>query len=68
MLQRGIMMAVLVKLTQESMKGPLRPVLVERFSLPTAKNADGSVVFGPALFGVGGGLSGLHGASIASSH
>jgi len=36
-----------------------RPVLVERFSLPTAKNVDGRVVFGAALFGVGWGLSGF---------
>jgi uncharacterized membrane protein YedE/YeeE len=36
-----------------------RPVLVERFSLPTAKNVDGKVVFGAALFGVGWGLSGF---------
>jgi uncharacterized protein len=37
----------------------LRPVLVERFSLPTAKDVDGRVVFGAALFGVDWGLSGF---------
>jgi uncharacterized protein len=36
-----------------------RPVLVERFSLPTAKDVDRRVVFGAALFGVGWGLSGF---------
>jgi uncharacterized protein len=37
----------------------LRPVLVERFSLPTARDIDGKVVLGSALFGVGWGLSGF---------
>ena len=36
-----------------------RPVLVERFSLPTAKDVDGKVVLGSALFGIGWGLSGF---------
>jgi uncharacterized protein len=36
-----------------------RPVLVEQFSLPTAKDVDGRVVLGAALFGVGWGLSGF---------
>jgi uncharacterized membrane protein YedE/YeeE len=36
-----------------------RPVLVERFSLPTAKSIDGKLVLGAALFGVGWGLSGF---------
>jgi uncharacterized protein len=36
-----------------------RPVLVERFSLPTAKDVDGRVVLGSALFGIGWGLSGF---------
>jgi uncharacterized membrane protein YedE/YeeE len=37
----------------------LRPVLVERFSLPTAQTMDGKLVLGAALFGVGWGLSGF---------
>ena len=37
----------------------LRPVLVERFSLPTAQAIDGKLVLGAALFGVGWGLSGF---------
>jgi uncharacterized membrane protein YedE/YeeE len=37
----------------------LRPVLVERFSLPTAQTIDGKLVLGAALFGVGWGLSGF---------
>jgi uncharacterized membrane protein YedE/YeeE len=36
-----------------------RPVLVERFSLPRAKDIDGRVVLGSALFGIGWGLSGF---------
>jgi uncharacterized protein len=36
-----------------------RPVLVERFSLPTAKNIDRKLVLGAALFGIGWGLSGF---------
>jgi len=36
-----------------------RPILVERFSLPTAKDVDARVVLGPALFGIGWGLSGF---------
>jgi uncharacterized protein len=36
-----------------------RPVLVERFSLPAAKDVDGKVVLGSALFGIGWGLSGF---------
>jgi uncharacterized membrane protein YedE/YeeE len=36
-----------------------RPVIAERFSLPTAKDVDGRVVLGAALFGVGWGLSGF---------
>jgi uncharacterized protein len=35
----------------------LRPVLAERFSLPTSKDVDARVVLGPALFGIGWGLS-----------
>jgi len=37
----------------------LRPVLVERFSLPTAQTIDGKLVLGAAVFGVGWGLSGF---------
>jgi hypothetical protein len=33
-----------------------RPVLAERFSLPTSKDVDARVVLGPALFGIGWGL------------
>jgi len=36
-----------------------RPVLVDRFSLPAAKNVDTKVVLGSALFGIGWGLSGF---------
>jgi hypothetical protein len=36
-----------------------RPVLAERFSLPTSKDVDARVVLGPALFGIGWGLSGF---------
>jgi uncharacterized protein len=36
-----------------------RPVPAERFSLPTAKDVDGRVVLGAALFGIGWGLSGF---------
>ena len=36
-----------------------RPVLVDRFSLPTATDVDGRVVLGATLFGVGWGLSGF---------
>ena len=43
------------------------PVLAERFSLPTAKDVDGRLVLGAALFGVGWGLSGFcPGPAIAS--
>jgi uncharacterized protein len=35
------------------------PVLVERFSLPAAKDIDARVVLGSALFGIGWGLSGF---------
>jgi uncharacterized protein len=35
------------------------PVLVERFSLPTANDVDGRVALGSALFGIGWGLSGF---------
>jgi uncharacterized membrane protein YedE/YeeE len=44
-----------------------RPVLAERFSLPTAKEIDARVMAGPALFGIGWGLSGFcPGPAIAS--
>jgi uncharacterized membrane protein YedE/YeeE len=36
-----------------------RPVLAERFSLPTAKEINARVIAGPALFGIGWGLSGI---------
>ena len=36
-----------------------RPVLAERFSLPTAKDVDARVVLGAGLFGIGWGLSGF---------
>jgi uncharacterized membrane protein YedE/YeeE len=36
-----------------------RPVLAERFSLPTLKDVDARVLLGSALFGVGWGLSGF---------
>jgi len=36
-----------------------RPVLAEKFSLPTAKAIEARVVLGSALFGVGWGLSGF---------
>lgn len=36
-----------------------RPVLAERFSLPTGKEIDVRVMVGPALFGIGWGLSGF---------
>jgi uncharacterized protein len=36
-----------------------RPVLAESFSLPTAKDIDARVMIGPALFGIGWGLSGF---------
>src|SRR5512144_1268606 len=39
--------------------GRPKPVLAERFSLPTAKDVDGKVVLGGALFGIGWGLSGI---------
>jgi uncharacterized protein len=36
-----------------------RPILEKQFSLPTAKDVDARVIVGPALFGVGWGLSGF---------
>ena len=36
-----------------------RPILAERFSLPTAKDVDAPLVAGSALFGLGWGLSGF---------
>jgi len=36
-----------------------RPILAERFSLPTARDVDARVIVGPALFGIGWGLSGF---------
>ena len=36
-----------------------RPILVEQFSLPRAKDIDARVIVGPALFGTGWGLSGF---------
>jgi len=36
-----------------------RPILAERFSLPTSKDVDARVIVGPALFGIGWGLSGF---------
>jgi uncharacterized membrane protein YedE/YeeE len=35
------------------------PVFAERFHLPTAKDLDARIVIGPALFGIGWGLSGF---------
>ena len=44
-----------------------RPILTERFSLPAAKGIDARVILGPALFGIGWGLSGFcPGPAIAS--
>lgn len=37
----------------------LRPMLAEQFSLPTFQVIDTRVLFGPALFGIGWGLSGF---------
>src|SRR6476469_10211319 len=34
-----------------------RPLLAQRFSLPSAKEIDARVILGPALFGIGWGLS-----------
>ena len=36
-----------------------RPILAERFSLPTAKDIDARVILGAGLFGIGWGLSGF---------
>jgi uncharacterized membrane protein YedE/YeeE len=36
-----------------------RPILTERFSLPAARDIDANVILGPALFGIGWGLSGF---------
>jgi uncharacterized protein len=36
-----------------------KPVLAERFSLPTAKDVDARLIGGAALFGIGWGLSGF---------
>ena len=36
-----------------------RPILAERFSLPTAKDIDARVIIGAGLFGIGWGLSGF---------
>ena len=35
------------------------PVLSERFQLPAGKHIDGRIVIGPAIFGIGWGLSGF---------
>ena len=35
------------------------PLFAERFHLPTAKDLDARIVIGPALFGIGWGLSGF---------
>jgi uncharacterized protein len=36
-----------------------RPILTERFLLPTLKKIDARVILGPAIFGIGWGLSGF---------
>ncbi|MBS7707127.1 DUF6691 family protein [Chelatococcus asaccharovorans] len=36
-----------------------QPILAKRFHLPTASGVDARVVVGPAIFGIGWGLSGL---------
>jgi uncharacterized membrane protein YedE/YeeE len=36
-----------------------RPLLAERFFLPTLKEIDARVILGPAIFGIGWGLSGF---------
>lgn len=36
-----------------------RPILAERFFLPTLKEIDARVILGPAIFGIGWGLSGF---------
>ena len=36
-----------------------RPLMADRFYLPSAKQIDARIVLGPALFGVGWGLSGF---------
>jgi uncharacterized protein len=36
-----------------------RPILAERFFLPTLKEIDAKMIVGPAIFGVGWGLSGF---------
>jgi uncharacterized membrane protein YedE/YeeE len=38
---------------------PPRPILAERFLLPTLKEIDARVILGPAIFGIGWGLAGF---------
>lgn len=41
------------------LKGRSRPLLEERFSLPTRTDLDGQLLLGAGLFGVGWGIAGL---------